>query len=317
VSNGIPIQPTRPTPDMPIELSLHRESSDDTIVLTTSSGAGPQDPAWYMAGGGPPGNPDSTSTSAIRRTSHSKVGSKPLANSDNTGNKCVRGEGGEYSGFSSPDALTPSERTESTMKKNRSVSQFRATSPSRTTRQWSALSSVVLCAILFLCFIPVTHADGPAFDEPRLFGTGSDGTRSVAVGDVNGDGALDLVTGNQCGHKGCTEFGEQNVVYLNDGAGSFFPEAAHTIGPALDYTYDVAVGDLNGDGALDVVVGNFREQNGVYLNDGTGSFPYTSAYTRTVGTGADDTMSVLWGIWMVTALSTSSWGTIRAQTLST
>jgi hypothetical protein len=39
-----------------------------------------------------------------------------------------------------------------------------------------------------------------------------------------------------------------------------------------------AVGDLDGDGALDIVVGNYQSPNAIYLNDGTGSFPYTSTF---------------------------------------
>jgi len=84
-------------------------------------------------------------------------------------------------------------------------------------------------------------------------------TRSVVVGDVTGDGLPDVVAGN---------YGAQNHVLINNGAS---PDTwtRESLGDGLsDATTALALGDLNGDGRLDVVVGNENEQDYVLWNDG-------------------------------------------------
>jgi hypothetical protein len=102
-------------------------------------------------------------------------------------------------------------------------------------------------------------------------------TTSVALGDVNGDGHLDVVAGKLSE----AECGEINRLYLNDGTGSF---TGSDITSDDDYTYSVALGDVDGDGDLDMVAGNSRGSvNRLYLNDGDGSF-----------TGSDITSDAHW-----------------------
>jgi hypothetical protein len=79
----------------------------------------------------------------------------------------------------------------------------------------------------------------------------------VAVGDVDGDGDLDLVCGNR---------GESNTLYQNTG-GVFSLSAVWSSVPT-NATSSVALGDIDGDGDLDLVCGNFEQANTLYENIG-------------------------------------------------
>ncbi|HSH02489.1 MAG TPA: FG-GAP-like repeat-containing protein [Anaerolineae bacterium] len=101
--------------------------------------------------------------------------------------------------------------------------------------------------------------------SPTPFNTfGSGNSRNMDVGDVDGDGDLDVVIANVSG--------QAEEVWLNDGTGNFGLTAYDTFG-AEDST-DIQLGDMDGDGDLDAVVVNFNgtQANGVWLNDGTGNF---------------------------------------------
>ena len=66
---------------------------------------------------------------------------------------------------------------------------------------------------------------------------------------------------------------------------SDFSGPSKNFGTGTDSTFAIAFGDLDGDGDLDVAVGNDGEQNVVYLNDGSGNF----STSRNFGTGTDAT----------------------------
>ena len=74
-------------------------------------------------------------------------------------------------------------------------------------------------------------------------------TIAIGLGDVNGDGKLDVVAGNH---------GQTNKAYIGNGDGTFSSGTA--IGPE-DYTVAIGLGDVNGDGKLDVVAGNYGQTN--------------------------------------------------------
>jgi hypothetical protein len=87
----------------------------------------------------------------------------------------------------------------------------------------------------------------------------------AALGDLNGDGALDVFFAKARTHtKGDTP----NEVWFNDGMGNF-ADSGQRLGNAESYS--VALGDLNGDSFLDAVVGNSRGGE-IWFNDGQGNF---------------------------------------------
>jgi len=93
-----------------------------------------------------------------------------------------------------------------------------------------------------------------------------DDTLAMDVGDVDGDGLPDLVTGNTNG--------ETNKLYLNNGTSDPFSGVAGvSIGPETGFISDIKLADVNGDHKLDVIVSNFDNPGDagvrIYLNNGT------------------------------------------------
>jgi hypothetical protein len=91
---------------------------------------------------------------------------------------------------------------------------------------------------------------------------------SAALGDVDGDGDLDLVV----------PVGDHTyaAVFPGDGAGSFGPVSDVEVGDEQD---SVALGDLNGDGVLDLALANqVNDHAAVLLGDGAGGFGPGSSF---------------------------------------
>jgi FG-GAP-like repeat/PASTA domain len=111
-------------------------------------------------------------------------------------------------------------------------------------------------------------ARAPSFAYPASgYPTGRD-PRSVAIGDLNGDGKPDLVTAND----------EANTVsvLLNRGDASFRAKRDY---PTGHFPVAVAIGDLNGDGKRDLVTANEQANTvSVLLNRGDGSFGVRANY---------------------------------------
>ena len=106
---------------------------------------------------------------------------------------------------------------------------------------------------------------------------------ALVASDVNGDGAVDLLAALRIGH------GRFVATYLNDGTGAFGPPVTSSLGFTSDTATPVhlVAGDLDGDGAADVVATDTTEvttpggdtvERTVALvgrNDGTGAFTAT------------------------------------------
>jgi hypothetical protein len=160
----------------------------------------------------------------------------------------------------------------------------------------------VLTLMIALAALAQTRGAGPAsgqdgYPGPRLFvpavaydSGGYTGT-AVAVGDLNGDGKLDVVVGNECASSGCVPNGAAVGVLLGNGNGTF--QAAVIYGSGGNsgpfWPVSIAIADVNGDHKPDLVVANGGSNTvGVLLGNGDGTFQPAVTY----GSGAFYPVSV-------------------------
>ncbi len=94
---------------------------------------------------------------------------------------------------------------------------------------------------------------------------------AVALGDLNGDGAPDMVVANR--------ESDDVTVRLNDGTGAFGAQERYDVG---DEPTAVALGDVNGDGVVDILATSQADDTlSILLGNGDGTF----ADRETVGVG--------------------------------
>jgi hypothetical protein len=91
----------------------------------------------------------------------------------------------------------------------------------------------------------------------------------VSLADVDNDGDLDIYYGNTGFQENANP---QDRLLINDGQGYFSDQPSDRLPAITTNTYDAELKDLDNDGDLDLVVGNYNGGLRILLNNGNGYF---------------------------------------------
>ncbi len=136
--------------------------------------------------------------------------------------------------------------------------------------------------------------------DKEAFAADPESPMSVAWGDVDNDGDLDLYTASL--------YGLANALFENRGDGTFAVKDGGDATTEPGFSYSSTFGDFDNDGDLDLVVGNWGAVSQIFLNDGTGRFTRLATdhfrssihYAATVAiadTDGDGDLDMLVGNW--------------------
>ncbi|MBP9851022.1 MAG: VCBS repeat-containing protein, partial [Candidatus Peribacteraceae bacterium] len=143
----------------------------------------------------------------------------------------------------------------------------------------------------------LNNGNGTSFTAGTATASGLSGILHMASGDVDNDGDLDVILASGF-------WGEGVKIFVNDGSGVFSSSGSPT--ETSDYTYGIAIGDIDGDGDLDYVRGNANDPGGEanrrYKNDQALTLPNTAptapsslTATHVSDDGSTATVRLSWG----------------------
>jgi hypothetical protein len=113
----------------------------------------------------------------------------------------------------------------------------------------------------------------PHYTRTLQLNATADTSANVSIGDLNGDGKLDILLVNG------RHWGGRSIVMLGDGHGRF--PTVYPLTPDRYRSYSGRLVDLDGDGDLDVVLSNDSpDPKLIFLNDGAGHFRRAGGFGR-------------------------------------